>query len=48
MAAPMVQVNVRVDPALYVKVKQHAKRERLTMTEAVNAALHNYVTGSDK
>lgn len=45
MASAMVQVNVRIDPALYAKVKRRAKTERETVTAVVNAALSAYVKG---
>ena len=43
MAAPMVQVNVRIDPGLYVRVKRRALSDNTTVTAVVNAALSSYI-----
>ena len=48
MASAMVQVNVRIDPALYARAKRRAKSEKRTMTDVVNAALEQYVDGKGK
>jgi hypothetical protein len=45
MAAAMVQVNVRVEPSLYDEAKRLAKRDKLTMSAIVQAALRDYVRG---
>jgi predicted HicB family RNase H-like nuclease len=45
MASAMVQVNVRVEPSLYAEAKRLAKREKLTMSAVVTAALRDYVRG---
>lgn len=47
MAAATVQVNVRIEPALYAKVKRRAKQDAETVTAVVNAALAAYVNGGE-
>jgi predicted HicB family RNase H-like nuclease len=42
----MVQVNVRIDPALYAQVKAKAEKQGLTITAATDAAYRDYVKGS--
>ena len=44
----MVQVNVRIAPTLYAKVKSRAKREGVTVTAAVNAALTAYTVKGEE
>jgi predicted HicB family RNase H-like nuclease len=39
MAEAMVQVNVRIEPTLYAKVKNRAKKDGVTVTAVINAAL---------
>jgi Ribbon-helix-helix protein, copG family len=45
VASAMVQVNVRVEPSLYAEAKRLAKREKLTMSAVITAALRDYVRG---
>ena len=39
MASPMVQVNVRIEPSLYAKVKARAKKDGVTITAVIQEAL---------
>jgi predicted HicB family RNase H-like nuclease len=43
MANPMVQVNVRIDPSLYAKVKARAKKDGVTVTAVIDSALRKAV-----
>jgi predicted transcriptional regulator len=43
----MVQVNTRVAPDLYAKVKKLAARESTTVSAIVTAALAAYTTGEN-
>ena len=43
MAAPMVQVNVRVEPELYDSLKERAKTDGHTVTAAISDALKSYL-----
>jgi hypothetical protein len=44
MAAPMVQVNVRVDPDLYASLKKRAGKDGQTVTAAISDAIRNYLS----
>ena len=46
MAHPMVQINVRVEPGLYEKVKELAYRDKSTVSAVVTAALASHVKES--
>lgn len=39
MASAMVQVNVRIEPTLYAKVKSRAKKDGVTVTAVIERAL---------
>jgi predicted HicB family RNase H-like nuclease len=43
-ASESVQMNVRVEPKLFAAVRTQARRENLTVTALVAAALTNYVS----
>jgi hypothetical protein len=48
MAAPMVQVNVRVEPLLYAAIKRQAQKDKLTVSAVVTAALTNHVRRTER
>lgn len=43
MANAKVQINARLDPSLYAKVKSRAKRDGVTITAVVEVALRKLV-----